>query len=308
MIGAGIAIALLAAVADGFSLVLQASEARQAPAGEGMRFKLLWRLARRRRWLNGTALMIAVWPLQVLALTFAPITVVQPTLSTSQLVLLGMARVKLGERVGRYEALGALAIVVGLAGVVWASPRHTVVNAGAARLAAPMALVGAAAVAAYAFGRREPRARLPLVIGAGLAYAWTDFVNKLLANATSSGDWALATLWVVAAVLFGGVAFLEENSALQRAPAVTVAPVIGALKEPLPVLMALWAGVEAWGGSGQRIGVLVGGLALVAAGAVRLGRSKTVALVASGDRSSLTSSPDNAALRVGGGRGSRCLL
>jgi hypothetical protein len=47
--------------------------------------------------------MVVAWPLQILALGLAPITVVQPTLATSLLVLLAVARIRLGERIGRAE-------------------------------------------------------------------------------------------------------------------------------------------------------------------------------------------------------------
>ena len=52
------------------------------------------------------------------------------------------------------------------------------------------------------------------MIGAGLAYAWVDFVNKLLANDISSGRWGLAVVWLAATIGFGALAFLEETTAL----------------------------------------------------------------------------------------------
>jgi drug/metabolite transporter (DMT)-like permease len=222
------------------------------------------------------------WPLQVLALALAPITVVQPLLSTTVLVLLAVARVKLHERVGMREAAGALAIVVGLGAVVWAAPRHTVRDPEALRVAVPLLVVGLGAVCAYLAARMRPRAQLSLVVGAGLAYAWVDFVNKLLADALSSGRWILAIIWLAATVAMGGLAFLEETTDLQRRPAVTVAPVIGAVHDPLPVLMALAARVEVWGSAPHLVGLLIGGLALIATGAGILGGSKAVARV-SGD-------------------------
>ena len=82
-----------------------------------------------------------------------------------------------------------------------------------------------AAIAAYLLFRLRPRVRIAVVIGAGLAYAWVDFVNKLLANDISKGDWVLAVVWLVLTVAFGALAFLEETTALQVRPAVTVAPV-----------------------------------------------------------------------------------
>lgn len=275
-------VALAAAVANAFAVVLQASEDRQTPLSEGAHASLLARLAHRPRWLAGTGLMVVAWPLQILALAFAPITVVQPILAMASVVLLVVAKVKLRESVGLPEALGVVAIVVGVAVVIWAAPRHSVRDPAAARVAVPLAVVGGAALLAYALGRSRPAAQLALVIGAGLAYAWVDFVNKLLANDLSTGHFALAAVWLAATLAFGALAFLEETTALQRRPAVTVSPVVGAVQDPLPVVMALWAGVETWGASSQRVAPLVGGLAVVTVGAALLGRSRAVARV-SGD-------------------------
>jgi hypothetical protein len=177
-----------------------------------------------------------------------------------------------------------VAIVAGVTAVIVAAPRHSVRDPSAARVAMPLAVIGIAAVAAYAVGRLQPDRRLALVLGAGLAYAWVDFVNKLLANDVSSGHWALAVVWLVATIAFGALAFLEETTALQRRPAVTVAPVIGAVQDPLPVLMALWAGVEVWGSASHKLLPLALGLLTVTIGAAVLGRSQAVARVAGDDR------------------------
>jgi hypothetical protein len=208
--------------------------------------------------------------------------VVQPLLAATQLVLLGVARVKLGERVGRLEAIGALATVAGISVVVWAAPRHSVHHLSAGRVASPLALIGGAAILTYLVGRFRRRADLALIIGAGLSYAWVDFANKLLAIQISNAQWGYAAIWLAATLFFGGLAFLEETTALQRRPAITVAPVVGAVHDPLPVLMALWAGLQAWGAASHQVGPLLGGLALISTGAVILGRSRAVAR-ASGD-------------------------
>jgi hypothetical protein len=163
--------------------------------------------------------------------------------------------------------------------VVVAAPHHSVRDPAAGRVAVPLVIVGVAAIAAYLLFRLRPRARLAVVVGAGLAYAWVDFVNKLLANDISKGDWGLAVVWLVVTVAFGALAFLEETTALQVRPAVTVAPVIGAVQDPLPVLMALWSGVEVWSSASHRIAQLAIGLAVATAGAALLGRSRAVARV-----------------------------
>jgi hypothetical protein len=282
---AGIAGALLAAGVNAVSVVLLAAEARRTPASQGMHASLLRRLAHRRRWLLGTGLMVLAGVLQAVALAFAPLSIVQPTLSTSQLVLLAVARVKLGERVGRHEVLSALAILAGLAAVMWAAPRHSANLAPAGALAPPLAVVGGAALLAYMIGRARPRMHLALVLGAGVAYAWADFGVKLLAGSVASGRWLLLAIWLPALIAVGAVAFLEENSALQCRPAVTVAPVISAVKVPLPVVMALVAGLERWTAGPVHVGALAGGLCLVAAGAAGLGRSDVVARVSAGSQS-----------------------
>jgi len=279
VIAAGVGVALAAAVANAFAAALQASEARRSPSSEAMRASLLQRLAHRPRWLAGVGLEALAWPLQLIALGLAPIAVVQPALGTGQLVLLGIARFSLRERIGPHEVISALAIVFGLVLVVEVAPGHTVVEASAGKLAAPMALVGGAAVIAYLVGRAHSGARIALVGGAGLAYAWADFDGKLLTNDASTAHYGLAAIWLICILAFGAIAFLEETSALQHHPAVTVAPVISAIKVPLPVLMALWAGIEHLRPGDLNVVALLCGLALVAAGGAGLGRSKVVARV-----------------------------
>jgi hypothetical protein len=276
-IGGGMALALAAAAADTFAVVLTASEARRQPRSQGMRPRLLLSLARRPRWLLGTGLMVLEWPLQVAALALAPIAIVQPMLSTSQLGLLWLARTRLRESVGVRELAAVVAIFGGLAIMVAEAPHDTGAHVPALRLGIPIIVVGGIVLGCYGAGRARPRLGTLLVIAAGLSYAWIDFANKLLANALSAQSWLAATLWLLATLVFGALAFLEENSAMQQRAAITVAPVIGAIKEPVPVLMALWAGIESWGSNPARIIGLLIGLALVAGGASKLSRTQAVA-------------------------------
>jgi drug/metabolite transporter (DMT)-like permease len=83
-------------------------------------------------------------------------------------LLLAVAKLRLHEQVGPLEVLGGLAIMAGVALVVWAAPRHTVAQPGPGQIALPLVVVGLAAIFAYAVGRLRPRATLALVVGAGL--------------------------------------------------------------------------------------------------------------------------------------------
>lgn len=282
MIGVGVAAALAAALMNAYGVVLQAAEAHDSPESGAMRGKLLVRLARRPRWLAGTGLMVVAGGCQLTALAFAPISVVQPTLATSQLALLAIARLKLRERVGVSELAAVLAVLTGVIVIVLVAPGHTARRVSGGALAPPLALVGGLALAAYIAGRAHPRGRGLIVLGAGLAYSWADFANKLLSDAIADGHFVQVAIWAVLVLSMGGIAFLEETTALQRRPAVTVAPVIGGVKVPVPVLMALAAGLQQLNGGADRIAPLLLGLALTALGAFSLGRSDAVARVSQG--------------------------
>lgn len=280
MIVTGILLAFAAATASAFALVLQAAEARLTGEEHAGRMSLLWLLARRRRWLLGTALLALTWPLQIASLAFAPLTVVQPVLASFQLILVAIARFQLRCRIGLREWLGAAAVTAGVTFVIVAAPHRNAVHPAPLRVAVPLALVGAGALLMFALGRRARSRGLAVAVAAGLGYAWVDFSDKLVSNAFSAGDLLAGVIWLLAVGGFGAVAFLEENTALQRQPAVQVAPVIGAIQEPLPVMMALGGGVEAWGGGALRITGLAAGLALAGLGATVLARSGAAARLA----------------------------
>lgn len=268
---AGIGVAGAAAVCTAASVGLQSFEARQV---EGRRH-LIARLAHRPKWLLGTVLNIAVWPLSVVALTLAPITIVQPMLSTSLLLLLVIGATRLGERVGPREIGAALCIAGGIAGIVLAAPRGSVSHASELRIGIALAIVGVAAIAGCARAWRPRSAALAGVVGCGLAYAWTDFANKLVAGNSANGAWGAVAGWVAGILLMGAMAFFAEQRALQRSPATRVAPIISAVKVSIPVLIALGAGAERRG-SVPQFAAIVGCLAVVALGAEMLARSPAV--------------------------------
>src|SRR3954451_18941401 len=84
----GIAAAFAAAALYSFGVTLQAMEARETPGDESLKLSLLRDLVTRRRWLGGTACVLGGWTMQAVALLLAPITIVQPVLAMSVVVLL----------------------------------------------------------------------------------------------------------------------------------------------------------------------------------------------------------------------------
>src|ERR1700704_6140127 len=105
MLGLGIACAIGASILYNTSIALQAMEARDVPGEYSLRVSLIGKLLRNRKWLGATVLGLAGWPLEIVALLLAPLTVVQPCLASGLVVLLWLGVTRLGETPGRREDL-----------------------------------------------------------------------------------------------------------------------------------------------------------------------------------------------------------
>jgi hypothetical protein len=289
----GIAAAVGASVLYNTSIALQALEARQVPGEHSLRVSLIGRLVRNRRWLGATALGLAGWPLEIVALLLAPLTVVQPCLASGLILLLWLGATRLGERPGLREGVAVTAIVLGVAGVAWAAPERTTDHAGTAAIAIALALVAMPVLAPYALRariRHSPRqdgvevgwARAVgtlMVLSAGCGYAWTAIASKLLTDELAVGALLVAVAWLATAAASEGIALLSEMSALQRRPATHVAPVMFAVQVLVPVLLAPLIFGEAWSATPLGGVALVACIALALAGTVLLAGSRTVGAV-----------------------------
>lgn len=267
------------------SIALQALEAREVPGEHSLRLSLIGKLVRNKRWLGATALGLIGWPLEIVALLLAPLTVVQPCLASGLILLLWLGATRLGESPGRREFLAVAAIVAGVGGVAWAAPERTTDHAGAAAIAAALALVAIPVLAPYVLRariRHSPHqggvevgwARamgILMVIGAGCGYAWTAIASKLLTDELAAGAIVVAALWLGTAAASEGLALLSEMSALQRRAATHVAPTMFAVQIIVPVLLAPLIFGESWGETP------LGGVALVAFMAVAVGGTVLVA-------------------------------
>jgi drug/metabolite transporter (DMT)-like permease len=234
----GIAAATAASALYSLGVAVQAVDARAAGGEHSMRISLLTHLLTRGRWLVGTAMTAAGWPLQIVALLFAPLEVVQPALASGLLVLLLMGERMLGERPGRRELLAVCAIVAGVAGIAALAPRRETSHVHGIALLLVLLLLGA--VASIPFVARflgRSMANLTIV-GAGLAFAWSALVTKLVADAASHQHWLTALLWAVAAIASAIVGLTAEMSALQLRPAILVAPVVFVVQTVVPIALA----------------------------------------------------------------------
>jgi drug/metabolite transporter (DMT)-like permease len=282
----GIAAAIGSSIFYSLGIAFQATDAKQAPREQYLRAALLLGLLRRARWVMGTGLTVLGWPLQVLALSLAPLVVVQPALAIGLLVLLVLAERMLGEHAGRTEHVAMGAIVVGVVCVALCAPpvSHTHTSEQGT-ITIVLVVLGLASLIPYGLrliGR--PRAELTM-LSAGLAFAWSAIATKLASDDLYTGHTFPALLWSLSTLAASIVGLLSEMSALQSRPAIQVAPVVFVTQTMVPVALAPLVLGESF--SDTPLGGIPLGLslALLIGGAVMLVRSPLLLALMAGDRS-----------------------
>jgi drug/metabolite transporter (DMT)-like permease len=269
----GVALAAAASTLYSLGIAVQSLDARDTSTRHALRISLLRHLVTRARWLFGTGMTVLGWPLQILALTYAPLVVVQPALASGLLVLLLVGERLLGERPGRRELLSVAAIVAGVAGIAALAPAHTTHHVHGVGAYLVLALLGVAAFAPFGLQLARRRIGNATMIGAGLAFAWSGLVNQFVADAAQHGHWGNAISWAAGAALAALVGLTCEMSALQRRPAIVVAPVVFAVQTLIPVLLSPFVFHSSFLDSPLSGVPLLGCLFVVLAGATVIARS-----------------------------------
>jgi drug/metabolite transporter (DMT)-like permease len=279
---AGMAAATAAACCFDGAIVLQAREARSADPELGLRLALLRRLAARRRWLLGAGLAVLGWPLLLLGLTLAPVTLVQPTLAVGLVLLLVAGSRVLGEHVGPREWLGAAAVIAGVVALAFAGLRHT--DAAPSPVGLVAAAAGLGSVTALPFlSRRARRSAWALIAGGGCAFALSALTSKLLTIELAHGRLLAALGWALATAAASGLGLLTDMTAMQRFEATRVSPPMFVLETALPVALAPLLFHERWSTAEGGPALVVAALVLVLLGGVVLGASRRVVAAARPD-------------------------
>jgi drug/metabolite transporter (DMT)-like permease len=290
----GFVAAVLAACCYECGYMLQALEARRAPSADALRASLLARLASRRRWLAGTGLSLAGAALQILALTRAPVTLVQPVLALGLVALLLLARELLGERIEGSEMAGAGLVIAGVLIVGVASPAKSSHVSSVSALTALLATLALLTLLPYALRQRSPLSLAAMGAAAGDALAAVAL--KLTADAWVNGHPRLVLLGLAGAGCAGALALTAEMSALRGLPASRVAAVVVTAQVVVPAVAA----IVAFGEPGSVLVVI--GVAVAGAGAAALGGSGALSDLRAG-----AAEPEALAHNGGGGgqRGER---
>lgn len=233
-----ITVALAGAFCLALGSALQERDAVRAPGASVARFGFLLHLARSPRWLLGTLAAAAGVGLHLVALSGAPLTIIQPLGVTGLLFAIVLSAVFNRRRVHADQLLAGLAVMSGLAGLLLLFPHSAVEpvlpTGTALLLAGGVAAAGAVGYVAAHWVPAGPRAVLLAVLG-GTALGTTSALARVVASGAASDPAAvLSWLTPLAAVLalFGGL--LQQNAyrtghfAAAYATLLIVDPVAGA--------------------------------------------------------------------------------
>jgi drug/metabolite transporter (DMT)-like permease len=276
----GVVASLVAGLFFAGGSVLQQRMAATRPEGETLSPKLLWSLAHSKVWLAGIGAGIVSYVLQALALSAAPLSVVQPLLVSEVLFAIPLSVRIHKKRLRGLDRAGVLAVTVGLAGaIVAAKPTK-------GRPLAPLPdwgiLIGVVAVVvgvALAGGRRSHGVGRPSLFAFAAAMAMALEASLMSASTVlyRRGVLHLLTAWqpyvMVVSTLTG---LLLIQSAFQAGPLASSMPV-GDATEPL-VAIAIGIGMfgEHVAHSTWRLALSCLGIALLLAGIIELDTSPVV--------------------------------
>ncbi len=284
----GILAAVAAATLYSLGFSFQALEAREAPSSEQLRPALALRLLTRMRWLGGTGLSMLGWPLQLLALSLAPLVVVAPALALGLPVLMVMGERMLGERAGQREYLAVGAIVLGVVGAGLCAPARTTTHAHWTVLAIVLGGLALASLLPYLLLRLGRPLPIVTMLGAGLAFGFSGVATKLASDDLANAYIGAAIGWGLATGGASAIATLSEMSSLQSRPAIQVAPVVFVIQTAVPVALAPILFNESFAttpGGGVPLGI---SLAVVVAGAAVLARSPLLLALMTGEQKTAT--------------------
>jgi drug/metabolite transporter (DMT)-like permease len=283
----GLGLALLSTTAYNYGLIVEKQALGQLPAiGAGRIVSFVASLATSPRWLAGFTLMLFGLAFQVLALIFAPVTLVQPVIASGVAIVLVLSRLVLRERLGRLQyvcvAVMALSVVL-LALSAEGAPVQVGHQVSGVRLAviaivSVLFAIGFAVSALRAGGRKHARPGTGVAFGiaTGLLYGVAALaikgVSGTLVHGHGIGGIAVRLLtspypYVMAVCSAAGLLLFQ--TALQRCRISIVAPVSNVLGSVYFIVAGTWLFHEQLPSDPVRLALRLGGI-LVACGVVVL--------------------------------------
>ncbi|MBV9214149.1 MAG: hypothetical protein JOZ25_10955 [Actinobacteria bacterium] len=268
----GLGLAVLASVALNSCYVIQHVGSASAPPVDIRRpIATLRGLLSSRAWLIGGVLGMTGWGLHIVALSHAPLSLVQAFVAGGLGLMAPIASRVLGEPLAPVERVAVGAVVAGLALLcVGLGDPGVHGHVRAVRLSLFLAGSGAIAVV-FAVLRVEWRARA-LGLAGGMLYGTADVAIKAMTGVASAHGVASALLspWLVAAAVATAGAFFSFQRALQSGEAVPAIVLMTAATTVLSVLGGFVVFGDPLGSTTGLAALHLAAFALVAAAAAAL--------------------------------------
>ena len=282
----GILLALVATTAYNVGLIQEKRALGQIPALDIRRvLRVVVSLMTSRAWLAGFALMLIGLACQTIALTFEPVSVVQPVLASGVVLVLVLSRLVLRERLHGGETWCVAAIAVSLVllamSATGAKDSHHASPGWVAAVMVPSAVVGLA----FAVGALRGRRRGSTVggvwagVGTGLLYGVAALAIKalsgILVGHQTMPDIAIGVISSPYLYVLGGslvVAMLLFQAALQAGRASIVVPVSNVTGSVYFIIAGTWLFHEHLPASPGKLVLRLAGIALAVLVLVVLGR------------------------------------
>jgi drug/metabolite transporter (DMT)-like permease len=287
--GLGITVAALATTSYNVGLILEKRALRRLPPIDARQAVALLRtVLLDPAWMIGFALMTCGLGFQVVALTLAPVSVVQPVIGSGVVILVALSAVVLRERLGRLELGCVLAVVVaivaialsttGSAGEVGRHASGLLIAAVAIPTCVVALAVGTAALRTSAHGKhRAPAIGVSYGLASGLLYGVATLALKALSGEIFHHYGRVAGLMLAAAtspypyltVACSAVALLIFQTGLQRCRVSIVGPASNITGSVFFLVAGTWL-------FGERLPATPAGLALRVGGILVAGIAVTV--------------------------------
>jgi drug/metabolite transporter (DMT)-like permease len=282
----GILLALVATTAYNVGLIQEKRALGEMSALDLRRvLRVIGSLMTSRAWLTGFALMLIGLACQTIALTFEPVSVVQPVLASGVVLVLVLSRLVLRERLHGGEtwcvAVIAVSVVLLAMSATGAKDSHHASPGWVAAVMIPSAVVGLVFAAGSLRGRRRgtTAAGVWAGVGTGLLYGVAALAIKALSGILV-GHQTLAgiAIGVVSSpylYVLGGslaVAMLLFQGALQSGRASIVVPVSNVTGSVYFIIAGTWLFHEHLPASPGKLVLRLAGIALAVLVLVALGR------------------------------------
>lgn len=272
---ANLVVAVPAAIAGsafmGLASAAQARATKQVPFEKTLHPRLLLDLARRPLWLVGIGATVGGLGLQLVALGFGPLILVQPLLVTALPFASAFAAWLGRRRPDGLVVLGTLICVAGLSGfLVLARPTDGVAQLlSIGKIVLPAIALGAVALIGLGWSAMVagPTRVLGLALATGVFYGATAGLMKLVADDLRTNWLDTFTNWPLYVVcVIGPIGFLLSQNTFQQgrliAPALavitTVDPLVGV------VIGVWWMGESVSTGAAVLSGELIAAVVLIA--------------------------------------------